>query len=86
MHEGNGKVQIKTKVQIKQLQKNQDPKNTYHRDTGRTWTGTGTWIKADAARHKQNTMTGQGVKGTQRINTQTLMNRQGTGEVDQQVR
>ena len=25
-------------------------------------------------------MTGQGVKGTHRLNTQTLMNQQGTGE------
>ena len=27
-----------------------------------------------------NTMTGQGVKGTHRLNIQTLMNRRGTGE------
>ena len=41
-----------------------------------------TWIEAN----RIHTMTGQGVKGTQRLNTQTLMTRQGTGEVDQQVR
>ena len=50
MHEEKGKVQFKTKIQIKQMQnvKTQDPKKTYHRETGRTWTGT--WIKADADR------------------------------------
>ena len=34
----------------------------------------------DTDRGKQNTMTRQGVKGTQRLNTQTLLNRRGTGE------
>ena len=54
MHEEEeDKVPIKSKVQIKQMQnaKSQDPKNTYHRGTGRTWTGT--WMKADADRDIQ---------------------------------
>ena len=75
MHEEKGRVPIKTKVQIKQMQnaKTQDPKNTCQRETRRTWTGT--WIKAATDRDRQNTTTRQGVK-----ETQTLMNRRGTGE------
>ena len=79
----NSKVQIKGKVQIKKKCKmqNSNPKThtmgnkeqAHEREHGRR-------------QRLTNTMTGQRVKGTQRLNTQTLMTRQGTGEVDQQVR
>ena len=42
-------------------------------------TGAGTDTQTD-------TMNAQGVQGRHRLNTQTLMTRQGTGEEDQQVR
>ena len=66
----NAKFKSKIKVQIKHGKKCKNPKHT-KQETGRPWTGA--WMQTD-------TMNEQGVKGKHRLNTQMLMNRQGTGE------
>ena len=57
-------------------------KNTYQEETGdkKSYGGQDADMSMRRTLRLTNTMTRQGVKGTHRLNTQTLMNRRGTGE------